>query len=302
MNIHVEAESVMSGRIPLIDLDLLKTLVAISQTGNFSAAAEIVHRTPSAISMQVKRIEDMLGRQIFVRSARSVALNEDGEILLAHARRVLAMNREVVAKFIAPEISGVVRLGAVDHITEQFLPAALCRFKNSHPGIKVEVTVENSEPLSRKYRAGQFDIALVTCNPDRIAGEDIELFYREKLVWAGLKTGVAVEETPLPVSVWEEGCAWRENALAGLQQQGRDYHITFKSDHIAGQKAGLLADLAIAPLPASACGGQIVELGPEHGLPPLGDTFFGILIVKDASEHVLAVADQLRADFANMGK
>jgi len=80
--------------------------------------------------------------------------------LLAHARRVLAMNREVVAKFIAPEISGVVRLGAVDHITEQFLPAALCRFKNSHPGIKVEVTVENSEPLSRKYRAGQFDIAL----------------------------------------------------------------------------------------------------------------------------------------------
>ncbi|MBL4599479.1 MAG: LysR family transcriptional regulator [Rhizobiaceae bacterium] len=301
MNTHNSFETGLKPgtQVPLLDLDLLKTIVAISETGNFSTAAELVHRTPSAISMQVKRIEEMLKRPIFVRAARTVTLNEDGEILVAHARRVLALNREIVAKFIAPDVSGIVRLGAVDHVTEQFLPSVLCRFNDTHPGVKVDVTVENSDTLAQKYRVGKLDIVLVTCETSIYAGLDVEILYREGLAWAGLKGGIACEQNPLPVSVWEEGCVWRKAGLSGLEKQGRDYRVTFKSAYISGQRAGILADLAVAPLPISACVDPIIALGPECGLPDLPEYAIGMLTNSDATPSVKAVADQLRANFSN---
>lgn len=286
-------------RTPLLELDLLKTLVAIHETGNFSAAAEVVFRTPSAVSMQVKRIEELLGRPVFTRDSRSVILTEDGEMLLAHARRVLALNQQLVAKFITPEISGVVRLGAIDHATEQFLPAALRRFAETHPGITIDVTVENSELQETLIKKNELDIAITTVCDATIRENGAEVLYWEELVWAGLKCGVAAEQVPLPVSVWEEGCVWRRSALEGLEKQQRDYRITFKSAHIAGQKAGLAADLAIAPLPLSSCTGDIVALDESFGLPELPKYALGMLVAKNPTPPVEAVADHFRAIFAD---
>ena len=286
-------------RTPLLELDLLKTLVAIHETGNFSAAAEVVFRTPSAVSMQVKRIEELLGRPVFKRDSRSVILTEDGEMLLSHARRVLALNQQMVAKFITPEISGVVRLGAIDHATEQFLPMALRRFAETHPGITVDVIVENSELQEMLIKKNELDIAITTVCNATIRESGAEVLYWEKLVWAGLKGGVAAEQVPLPVSVWEEGCIWRRAAIDGLEKQQRDYRITFKSAHIAGQKAGLAADLAIAPLPLSSCTGEIVALDESFGLPELPKYALGMLVAKNAPPPVEAVADHMRAIFAD---
>ncbi len=285
---------------PLLELDLLKTLVAISETGNFSAAADVVFRTPSAISMQVKRIEELLGRPIFKRDSRSVSLTEDGEMLLVHARRLLALNQQMVTKFIRPEIQGIVRLGAIDHATEQFLPSALRRFAESHPGITVDVIVENSKIQLGLFKKGELDIAIITCEEAEIEDLNAEVLFREKLVWAGLKGGVAAEQTPLPVSVWEECCVWRKAALAGLQMQNRDYRITFKCAHIAGQKAGILADLAIAPLPASSCEGRIVAIDESFGLPEMADYSLTMLVAKNAGAPVKAVANHFRAIFADL--
>ncbi len=284
---------------PLLELDLLKTVVAISETGNFSAAAQVLYRTPSAVSMQVKRIEDLLGQPVFHRDSRSVTLTEGGEVLLAHARRVLALNQEIVSRFIAPEVSGVVRMGALDHAAEQFLPAVLCRFSDSHPGVTVDVTVENSDVLISKVRQDQLDIAILTTESIDDPGKDVETLYREALVWAGVKGGIAAERNPLPVSVWEEGCVWRKAGLSSLEMQGRDYRVTFKSAYISGQKAAIRADLAVAPLPASSCEGDIVALGSEHGLPELSDYAIGMLTGRDPSAPVKAVADHLRASFAD---
>lgn len=281
---------------PLLELDLLKTLVAIAETGNFSAAANAVLRTPSAISMQVKRIEDLLGRPVFIRAPRSVTLNEDGEILVAHARRVLAMNADTVAKFISPEIEGTVRLGAIDHAADSFLPAVLREFARSHPRVRVDVFIENSEPQYEALRRGELDIAILTCQNSGIDNRNIEMLFTEQLVWAGLKGGIAAEQDPLPVSVWEEGCVWRTNALEGLEKQKRDYRITFKSAHLAGQKAGLRADLAIAPLPLSSCDGEIVPLTAAHNLPELDHYSMGMLIRPNAEQQIVAVADALRSN------
>ena len=285
-----------STQAPLLELDLLKTLIAIAETGNFSAAAEAVFRTPSAISMQVKRIEDMLGRPIFIRAPRSVTLNEDGEMLVAHARRVLAMNAETVAKFVASDLAGIVRLGAIDHAADCFLPQVLREFARNQPQIRVDVSVENSLEQEEAMRRGELDIAILTCQSGRLDRPNVEPLFSEKLVWAGLKGGIAAEQKPLPVSVWEEGCAWRANALEGLENQQRDYRITFKSAHLAGQKAGLRADLAIAPLPISSCEGDIVPLGRQHNLPLLDDYSMGMQVRPNAEKHILAVADTLRAN------
>ncbi len=283
--------------VPFLDLDLLNTLVAIAEGGNFSAAAEIVHRTPSAVSMQVKRIEELLGRPIFLRDSRAVTLTEDGDMLLLHAKRVLALNRQIVSQFISPDILGVVRLGAIDHATEQFLPAVLKRFSETHPGVTVDVTVEDSIHLIDMINRNKLDVAIVTCGSAETC--DVEQLYREKLVWAGLKCGIAVEQDPLPVSVWEKGCIWRKEALDGLERQNRDYRITFKSAHLSAQKAGILADLVVAPFPLSACEGQIIALGEESNLPPLPDYTLGMLVTKNAIPPVKAVVDHLRASLAD---
>ena len=243
--------------LPLIELDLLKTIVAIANTGNFSAAADAVGRTPSAISMQVKKMEELVGRQLFIRQPRSVLLNEDGHMLVAHARRVLAMNSELVSRFIAPDVTGIVRLGAIDHAVDQIVPTILREFSQSHPNIRVDVMVENSEPQEAQFRKGEIDIGLVTCTDTSAANLGVEHLYSERLVWAGLKGGIAAEQVPLPVSVWEEGCVWRASALDGLDKQNRDYRITFKSpcyDLFGDSAGGHIAQMLLLSSPESLPG------------------------------------------------
>ena len=282
---------------PLLELDLLKTLVAISETGSFSAAASVVHRSPSAISMQVKRLEEIIGKPVFLRDSRSVELTGEGEQLLVHARRVLDLNRKMLSRFASPAIAGDVRLGAFDHSVEQFVPGVLRRFSESHPGITVDVSVENSDVLMDKLRRQELDLAIVTCSFGVQTDPNIEILKREPLVWAGARGGIAVERRPLPVSVWEKGCAWREAALSALERQGREYRINFKSAYISGQKAAVLADLVVAPLPLSACGGDIAILGEESGLPPLGDYALAMALPSARSEPIDALACHLRQEF-----
>lgn len=284
---------------PLLELDLLKTLIAIAETGNFSAAADVVFRTPSAVSMQVKRIENLLGRPVFIRDSRSVTLSDDGEMLLVHARRVLALNQKIVSHFIKPEVSGTVRLGATDHVTEQYLAKVLRRFADSHPSIIVDILVESSNRLSKLVRNGELDLAVITSSESALADDDVELLFHEKLVWAGLKCGIAYEKVPLPVSVWDDGCAWRKIGLDALSKQGKDFRISFRSAHIAGQKAGILADLVVAPLPLAACEGRIVALSEEHGLPPLTDNALAMVLKAGPPASVEAMANHLRTSFTS---
>lgn len=284
-------------RIPLLDLDLLKTLVAIAETGNFSAAASAVHRTPSAVSMQVKKMEEILGRPVFIRDSRSVELTQDGSFLLEHARRMLALNREAVARFVQPDVEGVVRLGAPDDAAERFLVDMLRRFNESHPQVTVNVSVDTTGRMIDMLHKGALDLTLITCEAG-FREDRAEVVFREQLVWAACLGGVAAEQSPLPVSVWEEGCAWRQAALSKLEAQGRPWRVAFQSAHISGQRAAVLADLAVAPIPVSSLGGCIIEAPDHFGLPDLPKYALGLLVSEDPNPAVLAAADHLRASFA----
>ena len=284
---------------PLLELDLMKTLVAIAETGNFSAASERVFRTPSAVSMQVKKIEDIIGRPVFHRDSRSVSLTSDGVLLLEHARRVIALNNDMISKFITPNISGEIRIGAGDDFAERLLPGMLRQFNQSHPSIVVEVAMENTNELIEKVRSGDLDLAIIVCDAGYENDHLAEPLATEKLVWAARKGGVAAEQTPLPISVWEEGCSWRKAAITALDKIGRDYRIAFRSAYIGGQKTAVLSDLAVAPLPVSSLGGDIVEAPVSKELPELSEYALGLLVRDDPSEAVQAAADHLRASFSS---
>ncbi|ENT05828.1 LysR family transcriptional regulator [Brucella sp. 63/311] len=283
--------------LPMLDIDVLRTFVAIADTGSFSSAANAVFRTPSAVSMQIKKLEEQLGVAVFDRDARSVTLTGDGEILLGYARRLLALNREAVSKFVAPTVTGIVRLGSPDDIGECVLPLVLKRFAETHPGVTVDVVIDQSSNLRKRLDERRLDVTLVNISQAVPTRDDVEIMLDEELVWAGAKCGTAYRRDPLPLSIWEEGCAWRANALQALEKSGRPYRVAYMSSHSTGQSAAILADLAIAPFSKTLLGEGIVALGPEHGLPPLGRYQLGMVIKQEAGPHIQVVADHLRNVF-----
>jgi DNA-binding transcriptional LysR family regulator len=281
--------------MPLLDLDVLRTFVAIAETGSFTLAAGAVFRTPSAVSMQIKKLEDILGASVFLRDARSVTLTQEGEMLMGYARRMLALNREAVSKFIVPDIAGVVRLGSPDDYGERILPIVLKRFAKTHPAIAVDVIIDMTANLRRRMAERQLDITLLTARNNMPS--DAEVLLTEPIVWGGAKGGCAHLRDPLPVSLWEEGCVWRADALDALGRAGRNYRVAYMSAHTAGQRAAILSDLAIAPLPKSFIGEEIVALGPDEGLPLLSNYNLAMIVAPDASAPVQAAADHIRATF-----
>ncbi|MCP5372002.1 MAG: LysR family transcriptional regulator [Hyphomicrobiales bacterium] len=255
---------------PLLETDLLRTFVAIADTGSFTRAADWVFRTPSAVSMQVKRLEEMLGRSLFLREGRSVSLTADGEALLSYARRMLRLNREAVSRFLDTPDRGVVNFGAPEDFGTRYLPGILTRFAESCPHVEVNVTLRTSVELVERFARGDLDLAVVTDGcVDEPPGPG-ELMHAENLVWVGLRGGIAHERDPLPLALAANGCPWRAQALAALDRAGMGYRVAYTSEHCAGQVAALLADLAIAPMTASLVAPPLRVLGAEEGLPPLG--------------------------------
>src|SRR5580692_11941301 len=137
----------------LIDVDQLRSFIAIAETGSFTKAAEVVNKTQSAVSMQMKRLEERLERPIFTRDGRASKLTEDGERLLDYARRIVRLNVEAVAAFSDAELSGRVRLGVPDDYVDRYLPEIMARFSRVYPGVELSVFCEPSLDLMARIDA-----------------------------------------------------------------------------------------------------------------------------------------------------
>jgi DNA-binding transcriptional LysR family regulator len=280
----------------MLDPDVLRSFVAIAETGSFTAAAARIYRTPSAVSMQIKRLEEQLGVSVFLRDARNVALTQEGEVLLGYARRLIALNRETISRFVTSDVSGVVRIGSPSDYGEAVLPGVLRRFAKSHPSVVVDVVIDQSSSLLKRFASGHLDIALVSCmrHLTPTAGEVV---MTDDIVWAGAKGGQACLMDPLPVSMWDEGCVWRESALSALDKVGRSYRVAFMTSHMAGQRAAILADLAIAPMGRHFVGPDIQILDENCGLPAPGQYQLLLKVGADPSPQVSALSDHFRAGF-----
>ncbi|EWH00214.1 LysR family transcriptional regulator [Halomonas sp. BC04] len=256
-------------RSPLLDTDVLRTFVAIAECGSFTRAARQIFRTPSALSMQIKRLEETLGHTLFVREARQVRLTPEGEVLLGYGRRLLKLNEEAVAQFLAPAMVGRLGFGTTDDVGSRILPGVLAQFARSHPAVQVDVVVGSSRAMLARLDAGELDLVLVTAgNPGQ--EERGVIVHSEPLVWTGREGGVAVQRSPLPVALAHQGCAWRGMALEALSQAGLSYRIAYTCEHSAGQEAAMIADLAVSPFPQSLVRPPLRRIDPDL-LPPLGE-------------------------------
>ncbi|MCK5931308.1 MAG: LysR family transcriptional regulator [Fulvimarina manganoxydans] len=283
---------------PLLDLDLARTFVAICETGNFSRAAERVHRSASAISLQVKKLEEMLGRELFERETRKITITRDGELLLGYARRLLRLNDEAMAHFLVPDLAGSVRLGIPNDNGIVAMPDILRRFADSHAHVDVDVYLTTTSVLRERVRRGELDLAIFSYDPKEDNGKTpADIIHREPLVWVGARHGSAVEKRPLPVALAEPGCYWRADAIEALEGAELAYRIAYTSEFCQGQIAAVSADLAIAPLPASVVSDKLVRLGPDHGLPELPDYQMTLALRDGASPATKALGEHVVASF-----
>jgi DNA-binding transcriptional LysR family regulator len=257
-----------------LDIDQLRTFVAITDSGSFTKAAEIVHKTQSAVSMQMKRLEERIGRPIFERDGRQSRLTEDGERLLDYARRIVRLNAECIASFDDKELVGRVRLGLPDDYADRYLPEILARFARSNPRAEVTVMCEPTPNLIDRVQNSDLDLAIITHVDHRGPSEIVRV---EQLLWVTSSRHVIHEEAPVPLAMGRPTCNWRQSATEALQSAGRPFRILYVSWHSTAVGAAVLAGLAVSVLPESAVRPGMRILGPSDGFPALPSCKIGLI-------------------------
>jgi DNA-binding transcriptional LysR family regulator len=250
-----------------LDLDVLAMVVAIADAGSFVRGAALVHRSQSALSMQIRTLENALGKPLFIRGARSVTPTADGQVLLAYARRMLALRDEAWASMVHPEVKGRVAIGVPDDYAASLLPAVLRKFSASYPKVEIQVIGLPSHALAPLVKDNKVDLACVT----RLKNLNGEFIRFEPMTWAGASTsGREIwKERPLPVALFGAGSVARANAIHALERAKIAYRTSYESPSLMGLFSMVEAGLAIAPLARCAVPGHFVQLGRPHGLPAL---------------------------------
>ena len=249
---------------PSIDAELLRSFVAIADHVGFTRAAEAVNRTQSAISMQMKRLEeDVLQRSVFERDGRQVKLTAEGQILLGYARRILKLHGEVLTTLREPHMVGSVRIGTPDDYVMRFLPGILSRFAQAYPLVQVEVHCEPSYQLLQRR---DLDLSIVTREPGTEIGQ---LLRRERFVLAEAPGFNTHEQRPMPLAMFNTDCfcrAWACNALDSLDVP---YRVAYTSPSLSALMAVVNAGLAVTAQLQSLVTADMRLLGEAEGMPEL---------------------------------
>ncbi|RQR26496.1 LysR substrate-binding domain-containing protein [Burkholderia sp. Bp9142] len=257
-----------------LDLDVLEMVVAVADTGSFVGAATSLRRSPSAISMRIKALEEALGKSVFVRTTRTVSLTHDGSRLVAYGRRMLAMREEAWATVVQPDIRGRVTIGVSDDCASLLLPAVLRKFATAHPRVQIRVIGMTSRALASALKDNTVDLACTVKTRD-IAGDQIRL---EPVVWTARSGHLSIwKERPLPIAVPAHGDVVRMRAISALKLAGIPYRISCESVGLQSLICMARAGMAVAPLVRFTVPADLAQLGAVEGLPPI-----------DALEFVLA--------------
>jgi DNA-binding transcriptional LysR family regulator len=283
--------------IPNLDVDLLKTFLAIADYGSFTRAAEEVHKTQSAVSMQMKRLEEIVASPLFVKDGRMSRFTPDGERLVDYARRIVAMNDEAVSAFTRPELTGSIRFGTPDDYAERFLPEILARFARTHPLVTVDVDCLGSGELFGRVKRSEIDLALVTHGCDILTDEPVR---REQLVWVTSMRHCAHLAEVLPLAVSHAGCEWRSKVLKSLEKQKRKYRVAYSTPNSNAVNAAVLQGLAVGAVPELCVRPGMRVLTEKDGFPALGSFDIGLVRKPGkANKAIEALARHVSESLAN---
>ncbi len=270
-----------------LQIDWLKCFVAVVDAGSLSAAAPQVHRSQSAISMQLKKLEAALGCQLLLRGPRQHQLTPQGQLLLGYARRMLDVHGQTQAAFHGEELSGRIRLGVPDDYAARYLTPVLRRFAPHHGAVEIELICEQSTALIPRVERGDLDLALVSRDHPRHG----TLLFHEPMVWVGADSFQLWRRDPLPIAVYEDASLARRSAIHSLALQGRRYKVVYNSSSLAGQIAAVESGLAVAVLTQCSAPAHLRILGSDEGLGPLEP--MEVAVYRSRASHGAKAVDSL---------
>lgn len=278
-----------------MDLDpaLLRSFVTVHDTGSFTRAAERLHLTQSAVSHQIRRLEEQLGRQLLVRTTRRLVVTEDGADLLGYARQILQALDELGQRFRPSAVAGEVRFGAPENFVGDRLPVLLCRFARAFPSVRLDVRVNMALDLHALVASGELDLAVVLTAGESAKGPVIR---KTQLVWVAADNFDAAPGAPLPFAFFPLPCINRNVAIRALDGIGIQWQAVFTSPSQQGINAAILSGLAISILPREDIAPGMRVIDGCYGLPPLPMANFSLIWSRDGKSPATLAFAQLIAE------
>ena len=273
----------MAGHL-MFDTVLLRSFVAVVQEGGFTHAAARLNLTQSAVSAHLRRLEKQIGRDLLVRTTRSVTLTVDGELLLGYARAILALNQDARAQLMREPSAGTIRVGLSEDLANVRLMHVMQAFAVRYPRIAFSIRVGIPGELLQALDHGELDVVMGGRCHDGPTGR---VLWREPLVWAGADWASLTPGVPVPIALLPEPCPYREASLAALARARVDYRIVLVSPSSAGLCAAAHAGFAVTPIVHTQLAHGLRAIPPDAGLPALPDVEFTMFAAPGASARVV---------------
>ena len=256
-----------------IDTIALQCFIAVAETGSFTRAAERVGRTQSAISQQISKMENLLGKLLLVRG-KAFTLTPEGEIFLGYARRIFALHREALDRFKEPELEGEVRFGLPENFASVYLSEILADFLRIHPRILLNIECDLTLTLFERFKKKEFDLVLVKMNRPEDFPNGLDV-WSEPLKWVGDRSLIDPAK-PVPLILAPQPCVYRASAVTSLEQASRSWRLVFSSPSYAGAVAAVRAGMGISVMPQTMIPDDLQAIDAAV-LPKLADTHISLI-------------------------
>jgi DNA-binding transcriptional LysR family regulator len=278
-----------------LDVTTLRSFVAVADSGGVTRAAGFLHLTQSAVSMQLKRLEEMLGLDLLDRSGRGIALTASGEQLLTYARRMVSLNDEVITRLTDQAFEGEITLGVPHDIVYPFIPRILQQFNTAFPRVKVHLIASFTKGLKEQYEKGEADLILTTENGLKGGSETLA---NMPLRWIGAPGGSAWRQRPLRIAFCRH-CTFRPHVIEALDIAGITWEMAVDTESDRTIEATVAADLAVSGVIGGTEPSHLAQIDHAGALPNLPEQKINLYGSDDSKGEVVdAMADLLRRAFA----
>ena len=276
-----------------ISIESLRSFVTIAELGSFTKAGHRLARSQSAISLQIQKLEQLIGHQVFNRNGHNFELTPSGETLMRYASQILQLNDKALADINSKKIVGKVRLGIPSEFAIALLPKTVKEFSRKNPEVTLEVTCDLSHNLNLGLRDKKYDLILSLIDePDHTQEHYIK---KDKLVWASANHYYPNYDSPIPLIVAPEGCIYRRRAIEQLNKAGIDWQIIYTIMDLSGITAAIDEGLGITVLAESTLPKNLKIIEPAQTAEPLG--YIGITLInanESISEATSVLIDHLK--------
>lgn len=279
-----------------LDIGLLRTFLHVAETRSMSFAAQRLHMTQGAVSQQIKRLEDMVGKRLLDRARSGVSLTAEGQVLLQKARSLVEMNDAILTSMTLAEVAGTVRLGVPHDLMVMHLPNILPAFVKAYPQVEISLLAGSSNELMKNFDSGLLDLVIIEAPAGSAQGELLAL---ERPVWAGKRDGSAWQKRPLPICLVSETCVFKPTVVRELARASIDWRNVVDYPSMEAISATVQADLAVTALLPSTVPPGLDIFGEEAGLPLLDEFAISLRMpAHGASAASMALAEAIRGAYA----